>query len=296
MLRAGVDLGGTKTEIAVLGPDGTPVLRRRTPTPSGYRDILDEIARLADAAAAEVGPLPRLGVGIPGSIGPRTGRIRNANTTALNGQDLATDLGAATGREIRLENDANCFALAEAQAGAGQGAASVFGVILGTGVGGGIVIDGRLWQGASRIAGEWGHVPLPAARDDERPGPDCYCSRQGCLETWLSGPGLGADHSRVTGVRATAEEIAAVRDPGAQGTLARHADRLARGLSLVVNILDPEVIVLGGGLSNLPGLAERVEALLAPHVFSDAPETRVLRNRLGDSAGVIGAAWLWPDP
>lgn len=279
----------------MIGPSGEVLLRRRVPTPVGYDGIVRTIQGLAAQAEAEIGPLPCLGVGIPGSIGPRTGRIRNANTIALNGSNLLADLASSTGRAIRLENDANCFALAEAQAGAGLGAASVFGVILGTGVGGGIVVDGRLWPGASRIAGEWGHVPLPEPTDDERPGPECYCGRRGCLETWLSGPGLAADHLRVTDERRSAREIAATDRPDCHATLARHTDRLVRGLSLVANILDPEVIVLGGGLSNLPGLAERVEDLIAHRIFSDAPETQVFRHELGDSAGVIGAAWLWPE-
>ncbi|GMG82721.1 ROK family protein [Paralimibaculum aggregatum] len=298
--RLGVDLGGTKIEIAALDESGGAVLRRRVPSPGGssaadYAAVIRTIAALVAGAEAELGPALGVGLGVPGSPSPATGLMRNANTTCLNGRPLAADLAAALGRPVRLENDANCFALAEARAGAGQGADPVFGAILGTGTGGGVVIGGRLLGGASGIAGEWGHMPLPAPRDDERPGPGCYCGRRGCVETWVSGPGLARDHAATTGVRLSAAAIAAAAragDAGAAASLARHLDRLARSFGPVVNILDPEVIVLGGGVSQLPGLAGRLEAALKPHVFSDAPAVRVLPAALGDSAGVIGAAWL----
>lgn len=305
--RMGVDLGGTKIEVAVLAPGGEAVLRRRVPTPEGYLGILGAIEALVAGAEAEslsrrpapdgLGGLGGLGIGVPGSIGPVTGTMRNANTTCLNGRRLDRDLTERLRRPVTVENDANAFALAEALSGAGQGAGSVFGVILGTGVGGGVVVDGRLWPGASRIAGEWGHTPLPRPSDEERPGPACYCGRRGCVETWISGPALARDHLAATGVARTGEEIAADAAegaPAAKASLARHLGRLARALGPVVNILDPEVIVLGGGLANLPGLAERLERALAAEIFSDAPTTRVRRHRLGDSAGVIGAAWLAP--
>jgi fructokinase len=298
-MRLGVDLGGTKTEILALGQAGAERLCRRVPTPAGYDAILACIAGLVAEAEAALGPARGVGIGIPGSIGPVSGVVRNANTTALNGRALESDLEAALGRPVRIGNDADCFALAEAADGAGRGAGSVFGVILGTGVGGGVVIGGRLHRGANRIAGEWGHTPLPLPRDDERPGPVCHCRRRGCVETWLSGPGLAADHARATGARATAEQIAAAAeagDPAARSTLARHLDRLGRALGPVANILDPEVIVLGGGLSNMAHLARDLPAALAPHVFSDSVATRIARHALGDSAGALGAARLWPAP
>ncbi len=224
--------------------------------------------------------------------------MRNANFTVLNGRPLDRDLARAAGREVRVENDANCFALAEAMAGAGQGAEVVFGVILGTGVGGGIVAGGRVLPGANLIAGEWGHNPLPAPGAAERPGPACYCGRSGCIETWCSGPGLAADHARATGETLEPREIAAQAaegDAGARETLDRHLSRLARALAGVVNVLDPDAIVVGGGLSKLSHLYERLPGAMRAHVFSDVFATPVLRNRLGDSAGVIGAAWLWPE-
>ncbi|MEO1599344.1 MAG: ROK family protein [Pseudomonadota bacterium] len=295
-VRFGIDLGGTKTEIAAIAPDGTELLRRRVPTPDGYRAILTTIAGLVAGAEAEFGPVPGIGIGTPGSIGPETGLMRNSNTTCLNGRALDRDLAEALGRPVRIANDADCFALAEAQAGAGRGRRTVFGVILGTGVGGGIVHEGRLLSGPNAITGEWGHTPLPQPTAEERPGPLCYCGRRGCVETWLSGPGLARDHARATGETLTAKEIAAraQTDPAAAASLARHRDRLARALAVVVNVLDPDAIVLGGGVSNLVGLAETLPDAMRPHVFSDSFSTPILRHVLGDSAGAIGAAWLWP--
>ena len=298
-LRAGIDLGGTKIEIAVLDPAGKIVLRERTATPAGdYDATIMAVAALADDAAGKTGAeIARLGVGMPGSLSPATGLIRNANSTCLNGRPLDRDLERVTGRVVRLENDANCFALAEAVAGAGRGAETVFGVILGTGVGGGIVTGGHLMIGANRIGGEWGHNPLPGTGPDEATPPDCYCGRKGCIEAWCSGPALAADHLRHTGQDLSARAIAEAADGGdvaARDTLARHLDRLARGLAGVVNVLDPDIIVLGGGLSNLPHIGQDLPAAMRSHVFSDCFETPVVRHELGDSAGVIGAAWLWP--
>ena len=300
-MRIGVDLGGTKIEAVALGPGGREHARLRVPSPrDGYDSVIRECAALAAAVEARAGGdgARAVGVGIPGSLSPATGLVRNANFTVLNGRPLDRDLARAMGREARVENDANCFALAEAMAGAGQGAEVVFGVILGTGVGGGIVAGGRVLPGANLIGGEWGHNPLPAPEPAELPGPACYCGRAGCIETWVSGPGLAADHARATGETLDAQEIAAragAGDAGARATLERHLSRLARGLAGVVNILDPDAIVLGGGLSNLSHLYERLAEAMRPHVFSDVFATPVLRNRLGDSAGVIGAAWLWPE-
>ncbi|MEM6547405.1 MAG: ROK family protein [Pseudomonadota bacterium] len=298
-MRVGVDLGGTKCEAVVLGPDGHVRSRRRVPTPRGdYGQILAAVAALVSDISREV-VLPDgapIGVGIPGSVSPTTGLVRNANTTELNGRPLDRDLAERLGRPVAVDNDANCFAVAEARQGAGRGHAMVFGVILGTGVGAGIAIEGQARVGRNAIAGEWGHMPLPKPEDWERPGPRCYCGRFGCIETWISGPGLAQDHASATGERLTAAEIAACSShlAPAADSMARHLSRLARGLAQVVNVLDPDIIVLGGGLSNIPGLAERLESALVPHVFSDACQTPVRRHVLGDSAGVIGAAWLAP--
>ncbi len=316
-MRIGVDLGGTKTEAVALGPAGDELARLRIATPSGgYDSVVRGIAELvaavemqvgetpAGAQAPAIGPgigpsiVPSIGIGIPGSLSPATGRVRNANFTVLIGHALDRDLAAALGRPVRVENDANCFALAEAMAGAGQGADTVFGVILGTGVGGGIVTAGRVLAGRNLIAGEWGHNRLPALSPGEIPGPPCYCGRTGCIEAWCSGPALSADHARATGETLDPPTIAARAEAGdsaAQATLERHLGRLARALAGVVNLLDPDLIVLGGGLSNLFHLYDRLPEAMRGHVFSDVFETPILKNRLGDSAGVIGAAWLWPD-
>ena len=300
-MRIGVDLGGTKIEAIALDQHGIECARLRRPSPRGdYPGTLAAIAGLVGEveAAAGVGPSP-VGVGMPGAISPATGLVKNANSTWLNGRPFDKDLAAALGRPLRLANDADCFAISEASDGAGRGSPVVFGVILGTGVGGGIVVEGRLLDGANAIAGEWGHNPLPCPQDHERPGPACFCGRFGCIETWLSGPGLARDHERVTGERLTGPAIVAAAEAGeakAEASLARYEERLGRALAHVVNIIDPQVIVLGGGISRLKRLYERLPALMIPHVFSDQVATRILPPRHGDSSGVRGAAWLWrPD-
>lgn len=296
-LRTGVDLGGTKIEACVLGADGTVIERRRTPTPQGdYDQTIATIVRLVgEVETAAGGQADRVGFGTPGSLSPATGLLRNANSTCLNGHPLDTDLGQALGRAVVLENDANCFALAEARSGAAKGADVVFGVIIGTGVGGGVVVQGETLLGRNRVGGEWGHNPLPRPTAEEVPGPDCYCGRSGCVETWCSGPGLAADHLLTTGSDmppAMIAEFAEAGDAAARDTLSRHTDRLARALAGVVNILDPDAIVLGGGLSNLAHLYRDLPGAMAPHVFSDVFDTPIRPASLGDSAGVIGAAWL----
>lgn len=298
-VRIGVDLGGTKIEAVALGPDGAERARRRIPTPRDYAATLDALVELVREMDRRADGPGSVGVGIPGAVSQATGLVKNANSTWLIGKPLDRDLATRLGRPVRLMNDANCFALSEAVDGAGSGADPVFGVILGTGVGGGIVVGGRILDGAQRIAGEWGHDPLPRPGPDERPGPVCYCGRRGCVETFLSGPGMARDHRTATGEARTPEEIVAAAtrgDDGARSTLDRYVERLGRSLAVVVNILDPEVVVLGGGLSNLPGLAPAAERALAPHVFTDEPRTRVVRNRHGDASGVRGAAWLWGGP
>ena len=298
MTRIGVDLGGTKIEAAALNKAGEIILRRRVATPSGYDGKLDAIADLVSGVEHHLALTDTpVGVGHPGSHNPRTGRIRNANSTDLVGRPLRDDLEAVLKRPVRCANDANCFALSEAVDGAGEGAASVFGVIIGTGVGGGLVIGGRLVEGQDGNAGDWGHTALPWPNSDEVPGPQCKCGLRGCVEAWCSGPGLTADHERETGERLTAERLAErarAGDVAAQATLQRHAGRLARALASVVNIVDPEVIVLGGGLSNLPGLADTLQQQIADWAFTDELTTCVRVNRHGDSSGVRGAAWLWP--
>lgn len=297
MLRIGIDLGGTKTEILVLGDDGAALLRRRLPSPrDDYRATLDHIAALVQQAEREVGERCTVGIGTPGSISPATGLLRNSNSVWLNGKPLARDLSAHLRREVRLENDANCFALSEATDGAVAGLGNVFGVILGTGVGGGIVIDSKVLAGGNRNAGEWGHNPLPWPTADDLPGPQCYCGRRGCIETFLSGPGMARDHERMTGTLLDGEEIAHAADSGelcSLATLERYEQRLARALAHVINIVDPDAIVLGGGLSNVERLYTRVPQLWTQWVFADVVTTRLLRNRHGDSSGVRGAAWLW---
>lgn len=300
-VRIGVDLGGTKIEaIALRG--GRELGRRRVPTPRGdYEGTLAAIKALVEGLEAELGERGTVGVGHPGSLSPTTGLIRNANTTALNGQALDRDLSRVLGRELRLANDANCFAVSEAVDGAAAGFATVFGVIIGTGVGGGLVVDGRPLAGANGIAGEWGHSPLPLPRDEERPGPRCYCGRRGCVETFLSGQGLVEDHSWTGGAldrAASAKEIvdgAAAGDAACVASVERYAERLARALAVVINLFDPHAIVLGGGLSNCAALYRRVPQLWVRHVFSDHVATVLLPPRHGDSSGVRGAAWLWQD-
>ncbi len=290
--RIGVDLGGTKIEVAALDSTGEIAFRHRVDTPATYDGVITGIAALVQTAEAALGAPASVGVGIPGVISPATGLVKNANSQMLIGHALDQDLAAALGRPVRVENDANCFALSEAADGAGAGQHCVFGVILGTGCGGGIVVDGKILTGRNHIAGEWGHTPLPWPRADEWPQPPCWCGQAGCLELYLAGPGLARSCDAPNA--AEAERRAASGDPTAAAALDRHADRLARGLAVIANILDPDVIVLGGGVSNMASLYERVPTLMAQYVFSDVAATPVVRNRHGDSSGVRGAAWLWP--
>ncbi len=295
-IHVGIDLGGTKIEGLALDERGRELARRRIATPRSYEGTLDALADLVAEIESEAGGTGPVGIGIPGTISPATGKVKNANSTWLIGHAFDEDLQERLDRPVRLMNDANCFALSEATDGAGAGAEVVFGVILGTGVGGGIVVRGRVLSGAQLIAGEWGHNPLPWPRDDETPGPPCYCGRSGCIETFLSGPGMERDHEKVTGQRRTTHEIVDLLEAGdgrATATMDRYVGRLARGLASVINVLDPDVIVLGGGMSNLPGLAEAVRAAIPPWVFTDEVTTRVVTNLHGDSSGIRGAAWLW---
>jgi fructokinase len=301
-LRIGVDLGGTKIEVIALGADGRTLARRREATPDGtYAATVAAIARLVREVERELGATGTVGIGMPGIISPASGVVKNANSVCLNGQPLDRDLAAALARPVRLANDADCFALSEATDGAGAGARSVFGAILGTGVGGGLVFGGTLIEGPNRVAGEWGHNPLPWPRvwphGDERPGPACYCGRAGCIETFLSGPGFARDHQAASGERKTAMAIVAASEAGdaaARASLDRYIDRLARALATVINVFDPEVIVLGGGLSNIARLYDDVPRRWGAWVFSDRVDTKLRPPVHGDSSGVRGAAWLWP--
>jgi len=293
-LRFGIDLGGSKIEILALADDGRELLRQRIATPQGdYTATVAAVAALVEQVEDELGQRGSVGIGIPGAESQRNGLIKNANSTCLIGRPLRRDLQALLEREVRLANDANCFALSEAVDGAGQGASVVFGVILGTGVGGGIVVNGKVLIGANAIAGEWGHNRLSG---DEAFWPPCYCGRRGCIETFLSGPGLTADHERINRTALAPEEIsdrAAQGDAACEATLQRYEARLARALAQVINILDPDVIVLGGGLSNLDRLYASVPRLWGEHIFSDHVATRLAKHRHGDSSGARGAAWLW---
>ncbi len=298
-MRIGIDLGGTKIEAIALDCSGAIVARRRTPTPVGdYAATLAAIVKLVAGIEAKCGDRGSVGIATPGALSLKSGLIKNANSTVLNSMPLDRDLAKALGRPVRIENDANCLALSEAADGAGAGARVVFGVILGTGVGGGLVVDGKLLPGRNRIAGEWGHMPLPWANEAERPGPACYCGKSGCVETFLSGPALAHDHLlHAREARAAEEIVVAARsgDEAARQTLCRYRDRLTRGLAAIVNVIDPDVIVLGGGLSNVVELYEDLPASIARYAFSDGVDTPVLRAAHGDSSGVRGAAWLWPD-
>ncbi len=295
-MRIGIDLGGTKIEGIALADDGRELARRRIPTPRGdYDGTVAAIVDLVAELERDAGSRASVGIGTPGAPSRATGRMKNCNSTWLNDRPLPDDLSRALGREVRIANDADCLALSEATDGAAAGARTVFGVILGTGVGGGIVVDGRLLAGPNAIAGEWGHNPLPAPRDDERPGPPCYCGRRACIETFLSGPGFAADHRASSGRTATAEEVVALArlaDPNAQAALARYVDRLARALATVINLLDPDVIVMGGGMSNVDELYADVPQRWGAHVFSDRVDTLLVRARYSDASGVRGAAWL----
>ena len=298
-LRIGIDVGGTKIETIALDGAGRTLARRRIAAPrDDYDATIRAIAGLVAALETETGRRASVGVGIPGAVSPRTGLVMNANSVWLIGRPMDRDLQRALGRPVRLANDANCFTLSEAVDGAGSGAGTVFGVILGTGVGGGIAVDGRCLRGRNAIAGEWGHNPLPWAAPDEQPGPACYCGQRGCIETFLSGPALARDHEAATGRACDPAAIAALAasgDAGADSALTRFEDRLARALAVVLNILDPDIIVLGGGLSNIVRLYDNVPPLWQHHVFADRVETPLTPPRHGDSSGVRGAAWLWPD-
>ena len=297
-MRIGVDLGGSKIELVALDADGTTLHRERVATPAGdYAATLDAIVTLVARCEAATGRRGSIGIGTPGSLSPANGLIRNANSTCLNGHALDRDLARRLGRELRVANDANCFAMSEATDGAGAGAACVFGVILGTGVGGGIVVHGHLLRGANGIAGEWGHTPLPLPDADDLPLPACYCGRKGCIETYLSGPAMAAEHKRRTGLMLDAREIAAEAEHGGQcseATMERYERRLARALAGIINLLDPDVIVLGGGLSQLQRLYRNVPRMWGEWVFSDVISTRLVPALHGDASGVRGAAWLWP--
>ena len=294
-MRIGIDVGGTKIEAIGLASDGTIRARRRIDAPRGdYDRTVKTLVDLVEAIELDTGERGSVGLGIPGTISPATGWIKNANSTWLNGQPLDRDLSRALNRPVRLANDANCFALSEATDGAAAGAGVVFGVILGTGCGGGVVVHGRLLTGANAVAGEWGHNGLPWPDATEWPGPPCYCGRQGCIETFLSGRGMQAAYGDSSLTPREIAESAAKGDARAGAALERYATRLAKGLASVINVLDPDVIVLGGGLSNIDALYERVPQLWRDWVFSDRVDTRLVRARHGDSSGVRGAAWLWP--
>ena len=296
-MRIGIDVGGTKIEGMAI--DGSQeLLRRRVATPRGdYEATVRAVVDLVADLEARVGRTGSVGIGIPGALSTSSGLVKNANSTWLIGRAFDRDVTQALGRPVRVTNDANCFALSEAIDGSGRGAHSVFGVILGTGTGGGVVVGGRVLEGRHRIAGEWGHNPLPWPKDDERPGPPCYCGRSGCIETFLSGPGLSSAYAALSGRAADAVEIAKLADAGdphADRVLSVYEDRLARALASIINVLDPDVIVLGGGMSNVARLYAHVPSLWKAFVFSDSSDTPLVAARHGDSSGVRGAAWLWP--
>jgi len=299
-VRFGIDLGGTKTELIALSERGEVLLTRRVPTPAhDYDAIVETIARLVEDAEAELTCRATLGIGMPGAISQKTNAVKNANTQCLNGRHFDRDVSARLARPVRVHNDANCFALSEASDGAGQHGRVVFGVILGTGVGGGVVVDKRVLLGRNAVAGEWGHNPLPWSNAEDAPAPACYCGLRGCIETYLSGPGLARDYAQHTH---TAQQLSAVQiaalcaqgDSAAQHALDHYCDRLARALASVINVLDPDVIVLGGGLSQIEALYTAVPARWLQYAFSDALQTQLVPAQHGDSSGVRGAAWLWP--
>jgi fructokinase len=296
-VRIGIDLGGTKTEIIALDERGSECLRRRVPTPQGdYPAILKTITELVRQVEGELACHANVGIGTPGAISPASGLIKNSNSTCLNGKPLLDDLQQLLQRPLRIANDADCFALSEASDGAAAGAGCVFGVIVGTGTGGGIVVDGKLLSGINAIAGEWGHNPLPWPTDEERPGADCYCGRSGCIETWLSGPGLERQYQQAGGEPLNAQEIAVAAgqgEPLAVQVLGAYVDRMARALATVINLIDPGIIVLGGGMGNIERLYREVPQAWRQYVFSDCVATQLVKPRYGDSSGVRGAAWLW---
>jgi fructokinase len=297
-MRIGIDLGGTKIEVIAFGDNGEVLFRDRVATPQeDYSGTLQVIAELVVRLERELGRQGTVGIGMPGAISPATGLVKNSNSVCLNGRRFDRDLEQLLRRPLRIANDANCFALSEATDGAAAGAEVVFGVILGTGTGGGVAVRGAILAGANAIAGEWGHNPLPWPHPEELPGPPCYCGKSGCIETYLSGPGLARDFRAAGGRSISALEIGAQAENGdeyADAVLARYEDRLARGLASVINILDPDMIVVGGGLSNIKRLYTEVPRLWSQYVFSDTITTQLVQARFGDSSGVRGAAWLWP--
>ena len=296
-IRIGIDLGGTKIELIALDHQDRERMRIRRPTPAGdYHASIALIVAMVNEAEAALQAVGTIGIGTPGAVSLSSGTMKNCNSTCLNGLPLQQDIERALQRKIRMSNDANCFALSETIHGAAQGAQIVFGVILGTSVGGGLVIDGQIIDGANHIAGEWGHNPLPLSAATDFPGPACYCGRHGCIESWLSGPAMSASHQRDTGDDLSAEAIVRVAESGDTlciQTLERYCQKLAIALATVINVVDPDVIVLGGGLSNIHAIYKRVPALWQQHIFSDEVRTRLLPPKHGDSSGVYGAAWLW---
>ncbi len=296
MIQIGVDFGGTKIEAAALDRDGAFLARLRAPNPGSYAAAVETVRDLVSKVEREAGGRGAVGVGAPGSVSPRTGVIRNANSTWLNGRPFREDLEAALERPVALANDANCLALSEAADGAAVGGRTVFAVIIGTGCGGGVVVDGRLIEGANGVGGEWGHVPLPWAKPGEWPGPRCWCGQSGCLETWVSGTGLRRDYAETAGRELTGEaivDLARVGDAEAAAAFERYIDRLGRALAMVVNLIDPDVFVFGGGVSNAPELYDRLPAMVEAYVFSDTWSARLVPAKWGDSSGVRGAARLW---
>jgi fructokinase len=298
VVQIGIDFGGTKIEAAAIDRTGRFLHRERLANPGSYDSSIEVLKTLIESTESRIGETASIGIGTPGSISPRTGTMRNANSTYLNGRAFHQDVELALGRQVRMANDANCLALSEAVDGAAAGARTVFAVIVGTGCGGGLVVDSAIIDGANGIAGEWGHVPLPWTSADEHPGPQCWCGQRGCLETWISGTGFRADHERRSGVDLDGPAIvdaARSGDRAAMGSLDAYADRLARALALVANILDPDCFVLGGGMSNVTELYERLPGLIPRHTFSDQWSARIVQAQWGDSSGVRGAARLWPD-
>lgn len=296
-MRIGIDLGGTKIEGIALSNDGTVLAQQRINSPRGnYREILRAIAGVVAGLEKQAGRHGRIGIGTPGALSPATGLMRNSNSTELNGQALKADLETLLGREIRMVNDANCFALSEATDGAAQGVPVVFGIILGTGVGAGVVVNGRVLTGINAVAGEWGHNPMPWAREDDLPGAECYCGKKGCIETYLSGPAFSREYAELTGNQLSPDKIVKQAEQGddkSETCLRRYEDRLARALAHVINMLDPDTIVLGGGMSNIQRLYKNIPGLWGEYVFSDVVNTRLVAPKYGDASGVRGAAWLW---
>jgi fructokinase len=299
VIQIGIDFGGTKIEAAALAVDGRFLARRRLPNPGSYDAAVGVVTHLVQQIERDIGAQGSIGIGIPGSVSPRTNVVRNANTVWLNGRNFRGDIEQVLQRPVRLANDANCLALSEAVDGAAAGSRTVFAVIVGTGCGGGLVIDGRLIEGANGIGGEWGHMPLPWAAGDEVPGPPCWCGRRSCIETWVSGTGLARDHVARTSQPLTAESIIARAREGEDAaivTFDRYIDRLGRALAVICDIVDPDTLVFGGGLSNVQEIYQRLPAAIVPHVFADAWTAKLVPAKWGDSSGVRGAARLWNQP